>query len=241
MHGRFFEKITGILFPRRCPVCGDIVTPKGELICPACAGKLSPVRQPVCKRCGREVLSGRMEYCAACAGRRRSFEAGAALLNYNEVARRSIAAVKYKNKREYLDFYAAAMARRFGRTVSRWDCGVLVPVPIHISRRRERGFNQAEELAERLGRAWNMPVDGTLLVRVKKTAPQRNLDPAERLRNLRDAIAVGERTAGDIPESVILVDDIYTTGSTVEACARALKAAGVKRVYFVAVCTGYGR
>ena len=89
------------LFPRRCPVCGDIVMPKGSLICPPCVPRLSFVKGPVCQRCGKEIMSDTQEYCADCARRKRSFEYGAALLNYNETASRSMAAVKYKNKREY--------------------------------------------------------------------------------------------------------------------------------------------
>ena len=83
-------------------------------------------------------------------------------------------------------------------------------------------------------------MDSRLLVRTRKTAPQRDLDPAQRLKNLQEAFAVAPGRGADV-ESVILVDDIYTTGSTVEACTRVLKAAGVRRVYFVAVCIGKGR
>jgi len=102
------------LFPRRCPVCGDIVMPKGRLICPPCVPRLSFVKGPVCQRCGKEIMSDTQEYCADCARRKRSFEYGAALLNYNETASRSMAAVKYKNKREYLAYYAQESVRRCG-------------------------------------------------------------------------------------------------------------------------------
>ena len=231
------------LFPRRCPVCGGIVAPRGALICPGCLGKLSPVRQPACRRCGKEVLHERMEYCPDCSRYPRSFDGGMALLNYNEAARRSMAAVKYKNKREYLDFYGEAMKVRMTKRVKHWQADALIPVPVHPSRRRQRGYNQAEELAKRLEKHWQIPMDAGLLIRAKKTMPQKNLNPRERLANLQEAFAVKkERLAeGKVSETVILVDDIYTTGSTIEACSRVLKAAGVKKVYFVAVCIGFGR
>lgn len=181
-----------------------------------------------------------MEYCYDCTRHPRSFECGMALLNYNAAARASMAAVKYNNRREYLDFYAAAMGSRMTGRVRSWQAQVLVPVPIHPARRRKRGFNQAQELARRLSGIWGIPVDSRLLVRTRKTAPQRDLDPAQRLKNLQEAFAVAPGRGADV-ESVILVDDIYTTGSTVEACTRVLKAAGVRRVYFVAVCIGKGR
>ena len=100
------------LYPRRCPVCGEIVTPKGRLICPSCLLRLSPVKSPVCQKCGKEVWSEEIEYCPDCVKHRRSFARGMALFNYTEEAARSMAAVKYKNKREYLDFYAEAAAEK---------------------------------------------------------------------------------------------------------------------------------
>ena len=144
----------------------------------------------------------------------RAFEYGIALLNYDEAARHSMAQIKYNNKREYLDFYGTALAARYGRTIRRM---------------------QARVIGKKLG----IPVIPEMLVRNKKTLPQKDLSAAERLKNLSGAFA-----AGEIPEgirSVILVDDIYTTGSTIEACARALRASGISRIYFVVICMTGGR
>ena len=227
------------LYPRRCPVCGEIVTPKGRLICPSCLLRLSPVKSPVCQKCGKEVWSEEIEYCPDCVKHRRSFARGMALFNYTEEAARSMAAVKYKNKREYLDFYGAALAARYENQIRRMQVDVLVPVPVHPSRKRARGFNQAEVLAVCLGKRLGIPVGSGMLIRDKKTKPQKELSAADRLKNLSGAFR-----AGTIPEgikTVLLVDDIYTTGSTVEACARALRSAGVSRVYFVVICMTGGR
>ena len=202
--------------------------------------KLHFIRQPSCKKCGTELIADRAEYCPDCLRRQRSFESGVALIRYDTVAQKSIAAVKYKNRREYLDFYAEAIARRYGYFFKCHKDAVLVPVPVHPARLRSRGFNQAGELAVRLGRLTGLPVNERLLVRTKKTAPQKELGPDERLRNLRHAFAVPAGIAAKLPQTVILADDIYTTGSTIEACARVLKAAGVRQVYFVSICIGSG-
>lgn len=231
--------LTDLLFPRRCPVCGGIVLPKGELICPGCVKKLSFVKQPVCKKCGKEITSAEREYCLDCTKHKRSFDYGRALLNYNDTAKKSMADIKYRNRREYLDFYAEAVCLRYGKLLMRLGADALVPVPVHPSRRRQRGFNQAEIFADRIGERLGIPVSPEMLVRRKKTAPQKQLNPKERLHNLEEAFA-----AGAVPEGVtrvILVDDIYTTGSTMEACARALLRAGVKNVYFIAICIGRGQ
>lgn len=227
------------LFPRRCPVCGDIAAPRGNLICPSCRDKLSFVKSPVCKKCGKEVMSGTIEYCFDCSRHRRSFEYGLALLNYNELSGRSMAAVKYKNRREYLDFYAEEAVRRCGAKLLEMEADCLIPVPIHPSRYRSRGFNQALVLARKLEERMGIPVYPDILKRNKNTEPQKELGPAGRLKNLEQAFS-----AGPVPDgitSVILIDDIYTTGSTIEACTRVLRAAGVKKVYFFAVCIGQGQ
>lgn len=230
------ERLVSLIFPRRCPVCGQIVLPEGALICPGCVPKLHFIRQPSCKKCGTELISDRAEYCPDCLRRQRSFESGVALIRYDAVAQKSMAAIKYKNRREYLDFYAEAIARRYGYFFQRHKDAVLVPVPVHPARLRSRGFNQAGELAVRLGRLTGLPVNEGLLIRTKKTAPQKELGPDERLRNLRHAFAVAEEY--QLPPTVILTDDIYTTGSTIEACTRVLKASGVRQVYFVSICIG---
>ena len=212
------------LYPRRCPVCGEIVTPKGRLICPSCLLRLSPVKSPVCQKCGKEVWSEEIEYCPDCVKHRRSFARGMALFNYTEEAARSMAAVKYKNKREYLDFYAEAAAEKLRQYENReeWQFDGLVPVPVHPARKRKRGFNQAEVLAKRMG--------------------LKELNPDERLRNLQQAFqADAEAIRASGVQNVLLVDDIYTTGSTAEACTRALLSAGIEKVCFFAVCIGQGR
>ncbi|MEF9938538.1 MAG: ComF family protein [Clostridium sp.] len=227
------------IFPRRCPVCGDIVMPRGQLICPSCFQTLSFVHSPTCKKCGKEVTCDTVEYCLDCTRHKRSFEYGIALANYDDASRKSMTGIKYKNKREYLDFYIEAGIHFCGERLLRMNADAMLPVPVHPSRMRRRGFNQAEILAKGLGRGLDLPVYTNVLLRNKKTEPQKILGPSERLKNLEKAF-----TAEAIPDGisrVILIDDIYTTGSTIEACARTLKRAGIKKVYFFAICIGQGQ
>ena len=162
-------RILDVLFPRRCPVCGEIVVPAGRFVCPSCLGRLSPVKEPVCKRCGKEISDPSEEYCDICRGKKRSFESGVALLNYNEAARKSMSRIKYENKREFLDFYGAALAYRYEKEIKRMRADCIVPVPVHSSRKRSRGFNQAEVLADIVGQKLGIPVEKKLLVRPKNT------------------------------------------------------------------------
>lgn len=231
--------ILDILFPRRCPVCGEIVRPAGSLICPSCFQELSFVKNPVCKKCGKEIVDETVEFCEDCMAHRHAFEYGIALVNYDEAARRAMVQIKYNNKREFLDFFGDAMVRRYEKTIRRMNVDAIVPIPVHQSRLKKRGFNQAEVLAQIIGKKMEISVLPDMLVRTKKTLPQKELSASERLKNLSGAFAAGEIPWGI--RRVLLVDDIYTTGSTIEACSRALRAAGIESVYFAVICMTGGR
>lgn len=236
---RLYAGFLDLLYPRRCPVCSEIVMPRGNLICPGCMEKLSFVRRPVCKCCGKETAGSEAEYCCDCTRHSRSFDSGMALINYDDTAGRSMAQIKYHGRREYLDFYAEAIFRRFSPAICRISPDCIIPVPVHKSRLRKRGFNQAEELAERLSKRTGIPVRNEFLKRTRKTLPQKALDPAARLKNLEQAFECAPLPAQI--RTVLLIDDIYTTGSTAEACARALKQAGARRVVPVVISIGSER
>lgn len=237
------EVLSELLFPRRCPVCDQVLPFRSGKICPECFSKLSFTRSPVCKKCGKEVIGETAEYCYDCTRKRKSFEYGIALLNYDDISRASMARIKYHGRREYMDFYGEAMAARYGKRILRMNAGALIPVPVHRDRLRERGFNQAEALADSVSRHLPVPIPvrTDVLLRNKKTMPQKDLTPAERLRNLSQAFEADQSRIGPELRRVILTDDIYTTGSTAEACSRALLAAGVEQVYLLNVCIGHGR
>ncbi len=237
------EVLTEFFYPRRCPVCDRVLPFRSGNICPGCFSKLSFTRSPVCRKCGKEVLGEAEEYCRDCSRRRKSFEYGFALLNYDETARHSMARIKYQGRREYMDFYGEAIAARYGKQIARMEAGALIPVPVHRKRKRERGFNQAEALAEAISEnlPFPVPVRADILIRNKSTLPQKDLTAAERLKNLSRAFEADGSRISLRMKNVILVDDIYTTGSTAEACTRALLRAGVEKVYLLNVCIGHGR
>ena len=185
-------------------------------------------------KCGKSVEDAAEAFCHDCAAGGKSFEYGVALLNYDDVMRRAVSRIKYNNRREYIKPFAKMFWMRWGRTIAEMEADCLVPVPLHRSRYRRRGFNQAELLARELGALSGIPVRTDILFRERKTEAQKELTPDQRIRNLQKAFrADPEKT--DV-SSVILVDDIYTTGSTAEACTRALKEAGVRKVYTACLC-----
>ena len=135
---RVKETALSLLFPRRCPVCGEIVMPKGQRICPPCVKKLDFVREPRCMKCGRSIDEEESRYCHSCETRERHFERNLALLFYDDRMRRVMAAVKYHHKKEYLAPLGRMLALKFSEELRRFAADCLLPVPLHSARRRAR-------------------------------------------------------------------------------------------------------
>lgn len=232
-------KIMDYLYPRRCPICGKIPAKKGESICPTCREQIIVIKEPRCKKCGKQLQGDYIEYCYDCSRKQFAYDQGAAIWEYNQVARQSVSAFKYHNKREYGAVYAAEMARQLSRLIQFWQVEVILPVPLHKKRKAIRGYNQAEILARQLSSLIGIPVDTGLITRVRNTLPQKNIaDKMVRQNNLKNAFKITE----DIVKynAVLLIDDIYTSGSTIHHLAGLLKENGCKRVYYISICIGSG-
>lgn len=218
-------------------MCDDIV-PMGEgLICRRCVPKLQYIREPRCRRCGRQLSDEAGLYCGDCAKNRHVFDYGYALYDYNSM-RKSIYRFKYGKRCEYAGFYAQDICEKLGDEIRRMDAGALIPVPVHKSRLRSRGYNQARLLAAELSRLTGIPMDDKIVRRVKKTIPQKELNVHERQNNLKKAFNIARN---DVElKRVILIDDIYTTGSTMDEAAVTLREAGVEEICFIALACGAG-
>lgn len=237
------QSILEILYPVRCPVCGKIVLPKGERICGPCKDKLKVIQEPRCKKCSKPIEAEEKEYCRDCEQKNYNYIKGYSVWIYDDIMKKSISDYKYHNKKEYARFYIAETIRLYGKSIVKLAPDVLVPVPIHNVKYRERGYNQADILALGIGKELDLPVLSHLLVRNRKTLPQKQLNDKERLRNLKEAFRFNEKAAEGFRreiDKVLLVDDIYTTGSTIEACTNILLAQGIKEVYFITLCIGKG-
>ena len=176
------------LYPRRCPVCDDIVGRAGEKICLGCMDRLKLITPPWCMRCGRKTEEGE-EYCRDCRERGHLFDRGRALYEYDSAAE-SIYRFKYGGRREYAEFYGEQIAEYLGDFIRNTEPEAIVPIPLHRRRRAGRGYNQAELLARAAGRRMGIPVYSRLLVRVRDTAPQKKLNREERQNNLKKAFNI---------------------------------------------------
>jgi len=176
------------------------------------------------------------EYCCDCGKMGHLYMRGLAVLPYTGKVRKSLHQIKFHNKKEYLDFYGPYMAEVLGKRILAWGAQALIPVPLHRSKRRKRGFNQAEILAVEVGRALGIPVRTDVVQRIRNTRPQKDLSLRERQNNLKGAFKISQY---DVKlKKIILVDDIYTTGSTIDGIAGKLLEQGAEEVYFIALCIG---
>ena len=233
----FYGMLLDLIYPRRCPVCDKAVKPFGSLICEECTRKIKYVKAPYCQKCGKELRDKRALFCHDCAHKEHKYDRGMALFSYPSVAD-SIYRFKYQGRQEYAAYYAQRMARVLGEKILSLHPDALVPVPIHSSKKRVRGYNQAEVLAKELGRILNIPVETKLIKRVRKTVPMKELSVGERQNNLKKAFKICHNDVKLI--TIVIIDDIYTTGSTIDAMAYELRQAGIKHIYFAALAIGNG-
>jgi len=161
---------------------------------------------------------------------------GIAVFPYDNYLKKSIYQMKFHNKREYNDFYVDEMLRSSGRVLSEWRPDVIVPVPLHKSKQRQRGFNQSELLARGIGKKLGIPISSNLVSRVRATMPQKELSKKNRKINLKNAFKINKY---DVKlKRILLIDDIYTTGTTIDTIACELLKQGAEQVYFAVVCIG---
>lgn len=225
---RWVTAVVDLVFPPLCPVCREMLgAGRRDPLCGVCWEALERIAPPWCRCCGAPL--GVEGLCGACRGRRPHFAYARAAARYGDLVRETIHAFKFGGRR--------GLANPLGDLLAGLGLGalpgaapdVLVPVPLHPRRARERGYNQALLLARRLERAWGVPVVADALIRAVPTRPQTDLDAAARRRNVRDAFAV-RRPALIAGRHVVLVDDVLTTGATAGECARSLTRAGAAAV-----------
>ena len=230
-------KLRDLLFPPRCVLCDEVISPEEGGCCEECRPKLKYIGDPWCLKCGAPVAAAEDSLCASCKVRNHVFTAGRALYEYPSV-RTSIYRFKYSGRAEYAEFYGREMAEKLKSQLDKWQPDGLVPIPLHAGRERKRGYNQAERLARAIGRYCGIPVFDRLVVRKHKTRPMKELNVKERQNNLKKAFIIAQDVVK--LKRPVLVDDIYTTGATMDSVAKLLLERGAMEVYTLTLAIGTG-
>lgn len=228
-----WPEIVQAVLPPVCVLCGDTGQLPDTDLCAACEADL-PVNEPACRTCARPLAGdiGGALMCGACLGKAPRYQSAWCAFRYAYPVDHMVRALKYHGAIVQGRVFGGLLARILARRhAERWpDC--IVPVPLAQDRFRERGYNQAIEIARPLGRRLGLPLCTDLAVRHRPTREQAALSGKERRRNVRGAFSVTRRLNG---ESVAILDDVVTTGSTVGELARVLRRAGAGRIEVWAV------
>jgi competence protein ComFC len=221
----YLEALADLFYPRWCVGCGRR---SSDVLCRPCFESLPLLTGPACGRCGLPTAVA-VPVCGACKNVDFAFETARAPLRYEGVGREVVHALKYRGYTPVVGKVAAPLLAEAAGGAGPFD-GV-VPVPLHRTRLRKRGFNQAALLARGLAGRIRTPVSDTLQV-VRSTRDQVELSAAERRQNVAGAFSARSRTRGRL----LLVDDVLTTGATTSACAAALLRAGAAEVHTLTLC-----
>ena len=222
------------LYPPTCIACRVILplNQPARFICARCVFLFEQITAPTCNQCGSPVET-EVPRCSSCYGKTFHFTYNRGAFPYDELIRDLMHEIKFRNKKRV----AVGLGKLWADTLAEDDSFLLhmyehdftlVPLPMHKAKQRERGFNQAVVMAEELSQKLNIPME-EILLRTEDTPPQAGLHPKLRAENVRDVFAVRPDT-GIREKNYILVDDIYTTGASLNECARTLKNAGANEI-----------
>lgn len=223
------------VMPPQCLVSGEAVARPGDLS-PAAWARLTFLDEPCCAQCGVPFAhdAGAGALCAACVAQPPAFERARAVLRYDDASKGMILAFKHGDRTDAAPAFGQWMARAGAGLLA--DADVIAPVPLHRWRLLRRRFNQSALLARRISQLSGVEAAPLALERVRATPTQGGLSADGRRRNVQGAFAVREGQAGAVAgRRVVLVDDVYTTGATLSACARALRRAGARAVTALAL------
>ena len=221
-----------VIFPPQCLGCGEIFHPlTRQVFCPVCKEKIKFITDNLCPVCGTTFSDSpaKSHLCGNCMENKTYFSCARAVVSYETIILNAIHQFKYGNNISVGALLASFMADFSFPDVDFTDYSLIIPVPLHIKRLRQRGFNQSLILAQALAKKWQIPVNFSLLKRHKFTLTQTGLNKTERKQNIKGVFEVSnkKKIAG---KNVILVDDVYTTGATINECAKTLIKAGAQKV-----------
>ena len=240
------DGVLDVIYPRHCPICDGLLPVleindgrirTGRMLHKSCARKIRYVTGASCMKCGKPLPSSEKEreYCTDCRRVRHVFDRGYSVFDYRSISG-SIYKFKYMGRQEYARFYGAAVKRHLGKELQKLGIDAIIPVPMYKAKEIKRGYNQADIFAEMVGRELEIPVYKNVIKRNKNTLPMKKLDVRGRRNNLKKAFNIARN---DVKfKCILIIDDIYTTGSTIDEIAHEFRTAGVSRIYFLTLAIG---
>lgn len=224
-----------LLFPPDCPFCERIMDFREDLVCKECLQGLPFMSGQRCKVCSKTIPDNE-EYCEDCKTANHAYTKGMSVFRYEGVVSDAIIRFKYHGRRDYDKVFGFWMVRCLKDWVRENEIEVIVPVPIHKKRRRKRGYNQTELIGKIMALELGLEYNDTSIIRSKNTIPQKKLSVLERLANIRNAFSYRDNRLKN--KRVLIIDDIYTTGVTVDILSICILESGADKVYFATLSQG---
>ena len=232
------------MYPTVCPVCQKVLG-KGKIICDTCKDELHIINEPRCAKCGKPLTDSGKTYCNDCKKMKHYYDRARSVFEYTGEMKLVLYRFKYGNSRGYGKFFAKVAKDVLENKLKEWNVQAIIPVPMYKDKEIKRGYNQAELLSRRIALIFNLSHYPDMLIRSVDTLPQKQFTPQARLNNLKKAFRFNSRYDNLVQTnsslSVLLVDDIYTSGATMEACTRILLSAGIPNVFVLSICIGMAR
>jgi len=228
-----FKEIMDLVFPRVCPACEEKLRSNEEFICIKCNNQIKKIEGEICKRCGKNFDEDK--FCLACKNNNYQFDTARAVSYFESVIAVLVKKFKYNSRTELADFFANMISEYILSNNLYKGIEHIVPVPLHNSRLRDRGYNQSLLIAEKVANKCNLKLLKNNLIKIKNTKSQTALSFKERLANVKDAYWIyNPHELENL--NVILIDDVFTTGATTSECARTLKHSRCQQVHVITLC-----
>ena len=232
------DRMLGVLYPKRCVACDKVLLKieKETGFCRDCASKIKLVGPVACMKCGSPLKDNRVELCKNCKSIVRTFTQNKAIYQYTGEMKNAMYRFKYGNRRCYAKTFAKHGLHYYGSWIKGMDIEAIVPVPMYKKKEKQRGYNQAAVFAKALSDLTGIPVESEIVRRERETEAMKQLNALKRKKNLLNAFSLQKK--GVQFKKVLLVDDIYTTGTTMDEVAKVLKLGGVEEIFGLTVCIG---
>ncbi|SDI81073.1 comF family protein [Pseudobutyrivibrio sp. 49] len=230
--------LLGVLYPKRCVACDKVLLKIEKEIgfCATCSSKVKLVGPVACMKCGTPISDDRAEFCRNCVCTTRTFIQNKAIYQYTGDMKAAMYRFKYGNRRCYAKTFARHGLYYYGDWIKKNGIEAIVPVPMYKYKEKRRGYNQAAVFARALSEISGIPMADKIVQRDKDTEAMKQLNAIKRKKNLLKAFSLQKN---DVQfKKVLLVDDIYTTGTTMDEVAKVLKQGGMEQVYGMSICIG---
>ena len=235
---RIIDLVIGILYPKRCVACDKVLLKieKDVGFCRECQPKIKLVGDVTCIKCGTPLGNSQREYCETCSKINHYYNQNKSIYVYTGDMKNAMYRFKYSNRRCYGKVFADHAVKLYGSWIKKNGIEAIIPVPMYKNKERRRGYNQAEVFGKALSKATGVPLKNKIIRRDYDTEVMKQLNSLKRKKNLLNAFSLQKNIVQF--RKVLIVDDIYTTGTTMDEVTKVLKEGGTQEIFCMSICIG---